>query len=78
MPGTFFGNDIASNWNLNQLNTLLQVVGRGLPGITTSMLYVGMWKAMFSWHVEDMDLHSINYLHHGAPKFWYAVPVSYF
>ena len=37
------------------------------------MVYAGAWRARFAWHTEDADLHSINYLHTGAPKAWYCI-----
>ena len=32
---------------------------------------------MFGWHKEDLDLYSVNFLHHGAPKLWYSVDLDY-
>ena len=56
-------------WNIKKLDSLLvDVLDEQIPGVNTPYLYVGMWKATFSWHVEDMDLYGVNFLHYGAPK----------
>ncbi|KAL0586012.1 hypothetical protein ABG067_004335 [Albugo candida] len=72
IEGSLFDSSSNSTWNLNELKTILCRIE--LPGVTRSMLYFGMWRAMFAFHTEDMDLYSINYLHHGKPKFWYCIP----
>lgn len=68
--------DKETPWNVSNLPNLLNRcrLTKTLPGVNSPYLYFGMWGAMFAWHVEDMDLFSINYIHFGAPKFWYAVP----
>ncbi|KAH6656694.1 hypothetical protein BKA67DRAFT_655011 [Truncatella angustata] len=70
--GTLFSED-TELWNLNKLPNLLDVLGSKIPGVNTAYLYLGMWKATFAWHLEDVDLYSINYLHFGAPKQWYSI-----
>ncbi|KAH7886650.1 JmjC domain, hydroxylase-domain-containing protein [Phlebopus sp. FC_14] len=77
MQGSLY-TDETKVWNVAHLPSLLSRIlpasSKGLPGVNTPYLYFGMWRATFAWHVEDMDLFSINYIHFGAPKFWYAVP----
>ena len=84
-----FGTDISSSlydadqdiWNVGRLGTILDCVKEDynaiIEGVNTPYLYVGMWKSTFPWHTEDMNLYSIDYLHFGAPKVWYAVPTAY-
>lgn len=64
-------------WNVNELNTILNLIGLKVPGVTASFIYVGMYKSMFAWHTEDMNLFSINFLHFGHPKRWYCIPAAY-
>lgn len=73
MPGSLFDSD-QDVWNLAKLPNLLDLLNAKLPGVNDPYIYFGMWKAAFAWHVEDMDLYSINYLHFGEPKAWYSVP----
>ncbi|KAL7574476.1 hypothetical protein ACA910_015841 [Epithemia clementina (nom. ined.)] len=70
--GTLFGDDPASGWSLGELDSCLHVLSR-VPGVTTPYLYAGMWASVFCAHTEDMNLLSINFLHAGAPKIWYAI-----
>ncbi|EMC96328.1 hypothetical protein BAUCODRAFT_33663 [Baudoinia panamericana UAMH 10762] len=72
MPGSLFDDTVAS-WNVAKLENLLDVLGTKVPGVNTAYLYMGMWKATFAWHLEDVDLYSINYIHFGAPKQWYSI-----
>lgn len=72
MVGSLF-DESTKQWNLGNLENLLDVLGTKIPGVNTAYLYLGMWKATFAWHLEDVDLYSINYLHFGAPKQWYSI-----
>lgn len=85
MEGTLFDGAEACGWNVDQLESCLALLEADckdssdiserfkLPGVTSAYLYFGMWASVFSAHTEDMNLLSINYLHAGAPKYWYAI-----
>ncbi|XP_035385674.1 lysine-specific demethylase 4C isoform X2 [Electrophorus electricus] len=77
VSGTLYDEDV-DEWNIGHLNSILDVIvedcGVSIQGVNTPYLYFGMWKTSFPWHTEDMDLYSINYLHFGEPKSWYAIP----
>lgn len=84
------GNEMesASGWKLSKSPWNLQVVARSpgsvtrfmpgdIPGVTSPMVYIGMLFSWFAWHVEDHELHSLNFLHAGSSKTWYSVPGDY-
>lgn len=72
-PGTLFDTE-CEEWNVANLPSLLHAMpGEGVPGVSLPFLYFGQWKSMFSWHIEDVNLYSINYLHFGSPKQWYGI-----
>lgn len=85
MEGTLFEDDQACGWNVDRLESCLCLLRADakegdqddkvfhLPGVTSAYLYFGMWASAFAAHNEDMNLLSINYLHAGSPKYWYAV-----
>lgn len=73
--GSLFS-DNCKTWNVAHLPNLLDNLPETLPGVNDAYLYGGLWKATFSWHLEDQDLHSINYIHFGAPKQWYSISQS--
>ncbi|KAH7684855.1 [histone H3]-lysine-36 demethylase protein [Dioscorea alata] len=65
-------------WNMRGVSrakgSLLRFMKEEIPGVTSPMVYIAMMFSWFAWHVEDHDLHSLNYLHFGAGKTWYGVP----
>jgi len=64
--------------NIKNLDSLLhRHMEEKIPGVNLPYVYFGMWKATFSWHVEDMDLYAFNYIHYGAPKTWYCIPPQF-
>lgn len=48
-----------------------------IKGITTPYVYIGTSKTYFAFHIEDVLLVSLNYLHAGEPKIWYIIPPQY-
>ncbi|KAH0704812.1 lysine-specific demethylase REF6 [Solanum tuberosum] len=67
-----------TEWNMRGVSrskgSLLKFMKEEIPGVTSPMVYLAMMFSWFAWHVEDHDLHSLNYLHMGSGKTWYGVP----
>ena len=78
IKGSLFKNDFSSEWNLQKLNSCLNdgLNNMVLEGINTPYIYFGDFRTMFAWHVEDLNLSSINFQHFGKPKFWYGISKS--
>ncbi|CAF1135039.1 unnamed protein product [Rotaria sp. Silwood1] len=63
-------------FNMANLASLLKYYPEKISGVTTSSLHMGMWSSTVGIHIDDHDLISFNYLHHGAPKIWYIIHPS--
>lgn len=71
-------------WTLNNINllenSLFQFLKNdeksNISGLTIPWFYFGMIFSTFCWHVEDLFLYSLNYMHYGSPKIWYSIPVN--
>lgn len=70
-----------SPWNLQVIprasGSLTRFMPDDIPGVTSPMIYIGMLFSWFAWHVEDHELHSLNFLHTGSSKTWYSIPGNY-
>jgi len=70
-------------FNLNNLihaeNSLFQIITRkfeNISGITSPWVYAGMLFASFCWHMEDLYMYSVNYMHKGSAKTWLFGSIS--
>lgn len=68
-------------WNMNKWTFQHSIINtfdknnklKRLRGIHNTYVNIGMASTWFPVHCEDSNLGSINFLHFGAPKKWYAV-----
>ena len=79
-PGDMFNlKDWALKWNLsNGDETGLNSIGLKefqIKGVTTPYSYIGREGSKFPWHVEDMDLWSLNIHCGGDPKVWEGISI---
>lgn len=64
-------------WNMREVSrsdgSLLKFVKKDNPGVTSPMVYSAILFDWLAWHVEDHDLHILNYMHMGAGETWCSV-----
>lgn len=76
--GTCFDKN-SKGWNLAKFSATESVIhalpeNEWMDGIHKPYIYLGMYGTTFTWHREDRNFMSINYLHDGSTKLWYTVP----
>uniref|UniRef100_A0A060TA64 ARAD1D24640p n=1 Tax=Blastobotrys adeninivorans TaxID=409370 RepID=A0A060TA64_BLAAD len=65
-------------WNANVLPfhpmSFFRHAGTEIPYLTKPWIYIGMIFSGLNWHFDDFFTYSVNYLHFGEQKTWYAIP----
>ena len=59
LPSPIYGADVQASltdpdqtvFNLSKLPSILSGIAEQIPGVNLPYLYIGMWKATFSWHI---------------------------
>lgn len=44
--------------------------GEKISDVNTVHTMIGQSGSLTGWHVEDLNIASVNYLREGAPKYW--------
>lgn len=70
--------DAIHPWNPNVLPfhpmSFFRHAGNEIPYLTKPWIYIGMIFSGLNWHFDDFFTYSVNYLHFGEQKTWYAIP----
>jgi hypothetical protein len=57
----------------SEVQEVLRSMNQSMPGVTCSFTYFGTKYSFSTGHYEDTAQFSLNFLHLGAPKYWWTI-----